>query len=374
VLDAEHRRFRNRSNAYGTAAVEVEYAADPMSEHRIGQHVSPQWARWRASVDLDEYSTRWDRLAGRGHGVHGEVDFVMSFGAGSVLDAGCGMGRIAIELHRRGVTVDGVDLDDDLLAYARRAAPYLRWFCDDLATMQLDRQYELVAMPGNVMVFCRREDRRAVVHTAVQHLLPGGLLVTGFQRQQAPEGLDLDEFDELCADCELTLVERWATWERDPFDGGSYVVSVHRRTERFTVHDMLFEARRSISRVTAAQLHSALSGPQRPTVVDTRTHTDRARFGVIDGSVHVPRTVLEWNLDPASGYRNPLVASYHQPLVVVCNGGYSSSLAAASLVRLGFTDVSDLVGGIHAWSRAGLPLTSPDHSFVDVLHGVVITH
>jgi rhodanese-related sulfurtransferase len=50
---------------------------------------------------------------------------------------------------------------------------------------------------------------------------------------------------------------------------------------------------------------------------------------------------------------------------VVCNGGYSSSLAAASLVRLGFTAVSDLVGGVHAWNRAGLPLTSADHSFLD---------
>ena len=92
----------------------------------------------------------------------------------------------------------------------------------------------------------------------------------------------------------------------------------------------------------------------------------RARFGVIAGSIHVPRTVVEWHLDPANGYRHPAVTSFDQSLVLVCNGGYSSSLAAASLLDLGFTDVGDLVGGIRAWVGAGLDVVEPDHSHLDL--------
>ncbi len=82
--------------------------------------------------------------------------------------------------------------------------------------------------------------------------------------------------------------------------------------------------------------------------------------------MHVPRTVVEWHLDPANGYRHPAVDSFDQPLVLVCNGGYSSSLAAASLLDLGFTDVADLVGGHRAWVAAGLPVVAPDHSHLDL--------
>ena len=81
-------------------------------------------------------------------------------------------------------------------------------------------------------------------------------------------------------------------------------------------------------------------------VLDTRTPTDRDRFGVIAGSVHAPRTVLEWAVDPASGYHHPAVRGFDQRLVVVCHEGYSSSLAAQSLRRLGFHRATDLVGGV----------------------------
>jgi rhodanese-related sulfurtransferase len=101
-------------------------------------------------------------------------------------------------------------------------------------------------------------------------------------------------------------------------------------------------------------------------VIDTRTPTDRARFGAIHGAVHVPRTVVEWHFDPANGYLHPAMRSFDQPLVVVCNSGYSSSLSAANLVRIGFTDVADLVGGFEAWRVAGFPVDQPDHSHLDL--------
>lgn len=101
-------------------------------------------------------------------------------------------------------------------------------------------------------------------------------------------------------------------------------------------------------------------------MIDSRTPTDRARFGVIGGSIHIPRTVLEWHLDPTNGYVHPAIDSFARPIVVVCNSGYSSSLAAANLVRIGFTDVADLIGGHAAWREAGLPVIAADHSHLDM--------
>lgn len=331
-----------------------------------GSHVSTRWQQWRAAVDLHEYHERWDRMAADGHHVHGEADFVASLGGLRILDAGCGMGRIAVELSNRGHEVTGVDLDDDLLAFARGRAPHLTWLHDDLATMQLDDRFDVIAMPGNVMIFCKPEDRRAVVHTAAQHLLPGGRLVAGFALERERGALTAAEYQQLCAGCDLQLEQHWSSWERQPFHhDAEYVVFVHRRTERFNVHDMVFDARSHIRRYHPTELAERLAADQPPLVVDTRTSVDRLRFGAIAGSVHVPRTVLEWHLDPANGYQHPNVRSLDQPIVVVCNGGYSSSVGAASLVRLGFTDVGDLRGGVHAWLRAGLPVTTPDHSHLD---------
>jgi 2-polyprenyl-3-methyl-5-hydroxy-6-metoxy-1,4-benzoquinol methylase len=192
---------------------------------RPGAHVSPQWARWRAEVDLDEYDARWDRLALLGQATHGEADFVASLDPAAVLDAGCGMGRVAIELARRGIDVVGVDLDADLLAYARRRAPELAWVHADLATLALGREFDVVAMPGNVMLFCRTADRPAIVARCAAHLAPGGALVAGF----TPGSCSLADYDGCCAAAGLELAERWATWERAPHLGAGYAVSVHRR-------------------------------------------------------------------------------------------------------------------------------------------------
>ena len=88
--------------------------------------------------------------------------------------------------------------------------------------------------------------------------------------------------------------------------------------------------------------------------MDLRSHDERARDGVIPGSVHVPRSVLEWRVDPNSGYSNPVVADNEVELILVCHEGYSSSLAAASLRAVGRTRVADLIGGFQAWREAGL--------------------
>jgi rhodanese-related sulfurtransferase len=94
-------------------------------------------------------------------------------------------------------------------------------------------------------------------------------------------------------------------------------------------------------------------------IVDLRSHDERAREGVIPGSVHVPRSVLEWRVDPGSGFSNAHVAGAELELILVCSEGYSSSLAASALQDLGRTRVADLVGGFEAWRDAGLETIAP---------------
>lgn len=146
----------------------------------------------------------------------------------SVLDAGCGTGRVAIELDRRGIEVVGVDLDPGMLATARRKAPELTWIEDDLATVTLNRRFDVVVMAGNVMIFLTPGSEGAVVANLARHLAPGGALVAGFQL--LPGRLALGAYDRHAAEAGLVLGERWATWERAPWSpGGDYAVSVHRR-------------------------------------------------------------------------------------------------------------------------------------------------
>jgi SAM-dependent methyltransferase len=191
--------------------------------------VSRRWSEWRSVTDLDEYYSRWQRLEAIGQPTHGEADFIESFHPSSVLDAGCGMGRVAIELARRGIDVVGVDLDDDLLHFARRTQPSIRWVHADLATMDLGRTFTVVAMPGNVMVFCRPGDRAPIVRNCVAHLEPDGLLIAGFQLEDSDEALTLAEYDDLCERAGLELAQRWSTWDSDPYRGEAYAVSVHHR-------------------------------------------------------------------------------------------------------------------------------------------------
>ncbi|MCE9623014.1 MAG: class I SAM-dependent methyltransferase [Actinomycetia bacterium] len=164
----------------------------------------------------------------RGEASHGEADFIESLNPTSVLDAGCGMGRVAIELHRRGIEVEGVDLDDDLLVFARADGPHITWHSGDLATASFGRSFQVIAMPGNVMIFCRVEDRAKVVANLAEHLSEDGFLVAGFSLTGAGEALTVDEYDDACTAAGLNLVSRFASWERAPYEGGDYAVSVHR--------------------------------------------------------------------------------------------------------------------------------------------------
>jgi len=187
--------------------------------------------RWLRTKDLsgDAYDARYDERAAAGENVHGEADFVMHHAPRSVLDAGCGTGRVARELARRGVDVVGVDLDPDMLATARRRSPELQWVQADLAGLDLGRTFDVVVAAGNVMILLTPGTEPLVLANLARHLPPGGLLIAGFQVRAGH--LTVAEYDRAAAAAGLTLAERFSTWDREPSQSTSgYAVSVHRLT------------------------------------------------------------------------------------------------------------------------------------------------
>ena len=177
--------------------------------------------------DGDSYQERFDALAAGGNDVHGEAAFVESLNPRSVLDAGCGTGRVAIELDHRGIEVVGVDADDSMLATARKRAPSIAWVEQDLTTLDLGRSFDVVVMAGNVPLFTPPGTQAALVAGCARHVASGGALVAGFQLDR---GYDLAQYDAQCAEAGLVLDERHATWDREPFTpGDGYAVSVHRK-------------------------------------------------------------------------------------------------------------------------------------------------
>ncbi len=188
----------------------------------------------KGGVRGEEYDAKFEDLANAGEDVHGEANFVESLSPRSVLDAGCGTGRVAIELSRRGIDVVGVDLDPKMLSSAQTKAPRMDWRLGDLATVDLGRRFDVVVMAGNVMIFLESGTEAAAIANMESHLAPGGALVAGFQiglrRFPGSNPLTLAGYDESAAEAGLELSERWATWDRQPFvEGGDYAVSVHRR-------------------------------------------------------------------------------------------------------------------------------------------------
>jgi SAM-dependent methyltransferase len=190
----------------------------------------------------EEYDAPYEARAAAGSNVHGEADLLTTLlqamapqpGVGMpyrVLDAGCGTGRIAIELARRGVAVVGVDLDAVMLTQARARAPQLDWRQGDLAAIDLGLCFDAVLLAGNVMIYLTPGTEAATLDNLARHLEPGGLVVAAFELP-APSWsrLTLEVYDRLAAAAGLNLVARWSTWQQGAWrPEDRYAVSVHRR-------------------------------------------------------------------------------------------------------------------------------------------------
>ena len=200
-----------------------------------------RWSQVAGEGSGDAYAERFARLAASGQDVHGEARLCAALAApGSrVLDAGCGHGRVAIELARQGYDVVGVDVDGSMLRVARRAAPELSWVECDLAELdpddpRLDGAFDLVVAAGNVMPLLGPGTEPEVVRRLAACLRPEGVLVAGFGLDAHHLPLDeppltLADYDAWCEQAGLRLVRRYATWQAEPYRGGGYAVNLHQR-------------------------------------------------------------------------------------------------------------------------------------------------
>ncbi|MGM9382067.1 rhodanese-like domain-containing protein [Streptomyces antibioticus] len=122
------------------------------------------------------------------------------------------------------------------------------------------------------------------------------------------------------------------------------------------IDELLERVRAGYTRVEAREAYEA-AGAGEALLVDIRYAALRERDGLIPGALVVERNELEWRLDPQGSHRVPEATGHDLRIVVICNEGYASSLAAASLHGLGLHRATDLVGGFQAWKAAGLPVT-----------------
>jgi len=198
-----------------------------------GSEVSERWVEWRRTVDLVKYDQRWEFMAARGEKVHGEADAVTRLierhvvdrvGADGprvchVLDAGCGTGRLAVELERRGHIVTAIDLDPDMVERARAKSSAIRWLVGDLAKLDdvidADDGYDVIVMAGNILNFCAPGSQTAIVHNLVRHLAAGGLLVCGWSQELRDDAYLWTDFVRDARELGANLAETWTNWDGD---------------------------------------------------------------------------------------------------------------------------------------------------------------
>jgi rhodanese-related sulfurtransferase len=125
---------------------------------------------------------------------------------------------------------------------------------------------------------------------------------------------------------------------------------------RKTIDDLLGEARAKLERLEPRCAEDAVA--EGALLVDIRSSDQQRASGVIPGALRIPRNVLEWRVDPASGHQHPEIAGREDRLILICAEGYQSSLAAVTLHELGFTRTTDVIGGFDAWRAAGCPVVA----------------
>jgi SAM-dependent methyltransferase len=203
-------------------------------------HPANPWLATRTRTG-QEYDAPYEARAAAGSDVHGEAtcieQLVQAYAPPHaippphVLDAGCGTGRVAIELARRGMAVVGVDLDTVMLTQARAKAPHLDWRIADLSTVQLEQAFDCVVLAGNVMIYLTPGTEAATLENLARHLKSGGLLVAAFEIPSPSwSNLTVALYDQLAGAVGLTAISRWSTWQQAPwYPDASYAISVHQK-------------------------------------------------------------------------------------------------------------------------------------------------
>lgn len=192
-----------------------------------------RWVTDTSEGHSEWYVQRFRTLAAEGADLAGEarlVDAMLPRGA-CVLDAGCGTGRVAAELHARGHTVVGVDADPALIDAARTDHPGPRWLVADLTELDLpaageEQPFDAAVLAGNVMVFIAPGTEAQVLRRVGAHVGADGFVIVGFH---VDRNLTLAEFDRAAADAGLVVEHRFATWDlRAWHEGADFAVTVLR--------------------------------------------------------------------------------------------------------------------------------------------------
>lgn len=133
--------------------------------------------------------------------------------------------------------------------------------------------------------------------------------------------------------------------------------TLQRRRQRISITEMV---ERAWARYEPLEPREAYEAMQRGALlIDTRDSDRRRRDGSVPGALVIDRTVLEWRFDPDSGATHPAIHGLDTPMILLCQDGHSSSLAVASLLDLGATNVTNVAGGFQAWHDQGLPVRAP---------------
>lgn len=169
----------------------------------------------------ENYARRWKNIASSGRDIFGEarlVDAMVPRGA-TILDAGCGTGRVGGYLQHQGHQVLGVDIDETLLSYAREDYPEAQWRQGDLCLTPLPSStFDLVVSAGNVMTFLDPELRDQALNNIAQSLVPSGRFVAGFG---AGRGWSFEDFLRSATDAGMTVNSLHSTWDLRPFDAAT---------------------------------------------------------------------------------------------------------------------------------------------------------
>jgi len=123
---------------------------------------------------------------------------------------------------------------------------------------------------------------------------------------------------------------------------------------RTTIDELLAQARARLARLGPHDAQDAMGGGA--LLIDIRSESQRAADGIVPDAIWFARNALEWRCDPSCEAYDDRVGGLERRVIVMCDAGYQSSLAAATLQQLGFAAATDLVGGFQAWRAAGLPV------------------
>ncbi len=190
----------------------------------------PRWFTDTKDGHSEWYIERFRTAAAEGVDITGEARLIDAIVPphSRVLDAGCGPGRLGAEMHARGHTVVGVDVDPVLIAAAKEDHPGPTWLVGDLAELDLDEEpFDAALVAGNVMVFVATGTEAEVLTRVAAHVKPGGVVVLGFDLDLH---YTLDVFDADLKTAGLHIEQRFATWDLRPLaDNPDYAVTIARK-------------------------------------------------------------------------------------------------------------------------------------------------